>query len=144
MAATHTHRIARLEKGLAATQEMVAAMGAQMTAQDAKLDTLLAAVLGDDKPARVTTKSSPAKDKPRKARKAKAPAKPVTKGSQSRESLSRKDWNRTLTTLAKTRTGKNSGAYKAVIAAWDAVSDMRDAGYTPAEALLELTGFDVR
>lgn len=96
------------------------------------------ALLEDLTKARTTTKSSPVKKavtrKPRKAA-AKAPA----KGAQTRETLSRKDWNRTLTTLAKTQP-KGSGAYALVLASWDEMTEARNAGLTPREALALVIG----
>lgn len=94
------------------------------------------ALLEDLKPARVTTKSSPAR---KATRKAPAKAKAPTKGVQTRETLSRKDWNRTLTTLAKTQP-KGSGAYALVIASWADMTEARDAGLTPREALALVIG----
>lgn len=82
-------------------------------------------------PTKKTTTRKPAK----KATTTKAPA----KGAQTRETLSRKDWNRTLTTLAKTQP-KGSGAYALVLASWDVVTEARDAGMTPREALSLVIG----
>lgn len=109
------------------------AFRAEQTAHNAQI----LALLEDLKPA------APAKPVTRKATKArKAPAKkaaPVTKGTQTRETLSRKDWNRTLTTLAKTQP-KGSGAYALVIASWADMQEARDAGMTPREALALVIG----
>lgn len=76
-----------------------------------------------------TQPAKPAR-KPRKPQ-PKAVAKP-TKGSQTRATLSRKEWNRTLTCKAKLAGGD---AYKRVLAAWDTVSEAREAGMTPDVAL---------
>ena len=56
--------------------------------------------------------------------------------------LSRKDFNRTVTTYAKTRTGKGSGAYALIVANWDEVQTLRASGSTPTE-VLEYFGFEV-
>lgn len=86
---------------------------------------ILAAYEADDTaPAKTARKKTTRKP----ARKAPKP----TKGSQTRETLSRKDWNRTLTCKAKLAGG---GTYKAVLAGWDQVTEARDAGMTPDEAL---------
>lgn len=96
------------------------------------------------------TPAQPAAPKaPRKARKAAQPkaAAPLPKGVRTVRAaggtLSRTEWNRTLTCLAKTRTGKDSGAYKHVLAVWDLVQEARAEGYTPREVLVSL-GYTVR
>lgn len=68
--------------------------------------------------------------------KASEPAKKVTKGASTREVLSRKDWNRTLTAKARLM-GKRDGVsvYSQVIAAWDEVQKSREAGMTPDQVL---------
>lgn len=64
--------------------------------------------------------------------------KPTPKGAQTREVLSRKDWNRTLTAKARLA-GKCACAeksiYSLVVARWDEATRMRDAGVTPDEVL---------
>jgi len=107
--------------------------------------TVLAAIgaLSPATPARVT----PSKGKPRKARKAQPKADaPLPKGVRTVRTaggtLSRKDWNRTVTCYAKTRTGKNSGAYKLIVANWDEVQGLRTSGTTPAE-VLKYFGFEI-
>lgn len=102
----------------------------------------LTAVLNDREQASKTSGKTSGKGKGRKTT-ARKTAKPERKGEQSRETLSRSEWNRTLTTLAKTRTGKNSGAYKTVIAEWNTtVTHYRNEGLTPVEVLTAL-GFTV-
>lgn len=92
--------------------------------------TAILANLTDSAPA-VTAKPSPAKKATRKPAK-KATTKAPTKGSQTRETLSRKDFNRTVTTKARLAGG---ATYKLVIANWDVVSEARDAGMTPDEVI---------
>jgi len=60
----------------------------------------------------------------------------VTKGASTREVLSRKDWNRTLTAKARLM-GKRDGVsvYSLVIDAWDEVQKSREAGMTPDQVL---------
>lgn len=101
--------------------------------------TAILASLTDSSPASVTTKSSPAKKAVTRKPAKKAAAKPAPKGAQTRETLSRKDWNRTLTTLAKTQP-KGSGAYALVLASWSDMQEARDAGMTPREALALVIG----
>ncbi len=117
----------------------VASLGARMGTLEGKLDLLLAAVTDGDAPAKTTRTKTARKAPARKAPAKKAAPKPAAKGAQTRETLSRKDWNRTLTTLAKTQP-KGSGAYKAVLAAWDQATQARDAGMTPQEALALILG----
>lgn len=70
----------------------------------------------------------------------KAAAKP-TKGAQSRETLSRKDWNKTLATkarLAGSRPGKaDESVYSAIMRDWALIQAKREAGITP-DAVLAL------
>ncbi len=114
---TLTARVDALESGMTELRSDVKAILAALTTdQPAK-----------PAPARKTTaRKAPARKAPAK----KAPAKPATKGAQTRETLSRKDWNRTLTAKAKRAGG---GTYKAVLAAWAEVTEMRDQGSTPDE-----------
>ena len=70
----------------------------------------------------------------------KAAPKP-TKGAQTRETLSRKDWNRTLTAKAR-RAGKIQGVsvISIVMAHWAWVQEnARNQGWTPDETLAYLT-----
>lgn len=118
------------------TRVTVASLSARIDTMEALADerhAQIIALLTPEAPAKVT---KPVTRKPRTAAK-KTPAKkakPAPKGAQTRETLSRKDWNRTLTTLAKTQP-KGSGTYAAVLAAWSEVSVWRDQGMTPAEVL---------
>ncbi len=116
----------------------VDALESGMTELRSDVKAILAA-LTTDQPAKPERKTTARKAPARKAPAKKTPAKPALKGAQTRETLSRKDWNRTLTTLAKTQP-KGSGAYKAVLAAWDQASEARDAGMTPQEALALILG----
>lgn len=52
----------------------------------------------------------------------------TTKGSQTRETLSRKEFNRTVTTRAKFAGG---GTYKAILADWAHVRELGTQGVTP-------------
>lgn len=113
------------------TRKTVASAHARIDALDAKLDQILA-VLEAREPAK--TVRAP------KARKAKADPKP-TKGAQTRETLSRTEWNRTLTAKARLAGKYDKGArkgtsvYAFVVAAWDQAQKSREAGMTPDEAL---------
>lgn len=80
-------------------------------------------------PAKTTRKAKPAQA--RKATKKAAP-KVVTKGAQTRETLSRKAWNRTLTAKARFAGGKT---YASVVANWAQAQEAREAGMTPDQAL---------
>lgn len=64
------------------------------------------------------------------------PAKKVTKGSQpvGKGALTRKAWNKTLTTKARLAGGDT---YKRVIAAWAEVQQARTDGYTPDEVIAQ-------
>lgn len=124
---TLTTRVSALEADVAALRAEQAAQTGLLTAIAAKLD------------AGAPAKATPARKAPAKPKARKAAPKPPAKGAQTRETLSRKDWNRTLTTLAKTQP-KGSGAYKAVLDAWDVASEARDAGMTPREALALILG----
>lgn len=79
------------------------------------------------------SETEPAVRKPaaRKAPKKAAVVK-STKGAQTRETLSRKDWNRTLTAKARFAGG---GTYKMILAAWADAQVAREAGFTPDEFL---------
>lgn len=94
---------------------------------------LLTALVPADAPAKKSSTKAPKKAARKVAKK--APAK-VTKGAQTRESLSRKDWNRTLTAKARFAGGQN---YALVLAQWDDAQALRDGGSTPDEALEALT-----
>lgn len=113
------------------TRKTVAGAYARIDALDTKIDQILA-LLEADKPAKPARKTS-AKPKARKAAKPKAP----TKGSQTRETLSRKDFNRTLTAKARLAGGS---AYKELLGAWDEVRKCADAGMTPDEVLAVVLG----
>lgn len=106
----------------------IATTNARIDAMDARLDEVLA-LLRAQAPAK--TVRTPA----RKATSKKAPVAKVTKGAQTREVLSRKDWNRTLTTKARFMGGP---AYKTLLASWDEAQTARDAGMTPDEALASI------
>ena len=83
-------------------------------------------------PAKAPARKAPAKKAPKKA----AP-KPATKGAQTRATLSRKEWNRTLSAKAKFAGGD---AYKRVLGAWEQATEARDAGMTPDEAMTLILG----
>lgn len=129
---THDARIRTLEVEVKGIKVEIADQGTLLRA--------MAAHMGVDtpaKPAKVTSKpaarKAPAKKAPaKKAPAKKAPVAKVTKGVQTRETLSRKDWNRTLTAKAKLAGGDT---YKRVLAAWDDVQALRDSNFTPDEAL---------
>lgn len=114
----------------------VTALESNVTELRSDVKTILALLQGEAPAKPATAPKAPARKAPaRKAAAKKAPAvKAPLKGAQTRETLSRKDWNRTLTTLAKTQP-KGSGAYAKVIAGWEGISAMRDGGFSPAEAL---------
>lgn len=76
-----------------------------------------------------------AKTETRKPAKKVTKAAKVTKGSQTRETLSRKDWNRTLTAKARLAGGDT---YKRTLAQWADVQAARTAGYTPDEVLASI------
>lgn len=80
-------------------------------------------------------KAAKAKPQPKAAAKVVTTA-PAKKGAQTRETLSRKDWNRTLTTKARLagKIGEVS-VYSLVLAAWDRAQAAREAGVTPDEFL---------
>jgi hypothetical protein len=81
-------------------------------------------------PRKATSKVTQPKAAPKPAPKARA-----TKGAQSRETLSRKDWNKTLSTKARFLGGDS---YKRVMGAWVDVQAMRAQGMTPDEVLAQL------
>lgn len=114
------------------TRITVKSLSARVDTLDASLERIegMLALLVADAPAKPQPKAArkPAKRKPAAK---KAPAK-VAKGAQTRESLSRKDWNRTLTAKAKFAGGDT---YKRVLASWADMQEARDNGYTPDEAL---------
>lgn len=74
---------------------------------------------------------------PKAAPRPKVAAKVVTtapaKGAQTRETLSRKDWNRTLTAKARLagKAGTGCSVYSVVVANWDAAKAAQAAGVTP-------------
>lgn len=109
-----------------------AARLASLESDVAEIRTLLHALLDAQAPV-ARAKKSPKKATKKVAKK--APAK-VTKGAQTRESLSRKDWNRTLTAKARFAGGQN---YALVLAQWEDAQALRDGGSTPDEALEALT-----
>lgn len=123
--------VAQVSARVDALESQVSAMADTLS----RIEVLLTA----QAPAKVTT-PAPARKKastPRKAVAKKAPAKvaktaPAPKSAQTRETLSRKDWNRTLTTKARFAGGD---AYKRVTAAWDLATQYRNAGATPEEAM---------
>jgi hypothetical protein len=104
------------------TRVTLASTNARIDTIEAKLDAILAR-LEPTAPARKPAKKTPAK---------KAQAKPATKGAQTRATLSRKDWNRTVTAKARFAGGDT---YKRVLAAWADLQEAREAGMTPDEAL---------
>lgn len=115
---TLTVRVSALESDLRETQAGV---------------NLLLAHFGLDQPAKVTAPKAPAKKAPAKRKPAKkVTAKAPTKGAQTLETLSRKEWNRTLTAKAKLAGGDT---YKRVLADWNLVQSARNAQYTPDQAL---------
>lgn len=122
--------VAQVSARVDALESQVSAMADTLS----RIEVLLTA----QAPAKVTT-PAPARKKTttRKTAAKKAPVAktaPATKGAQTRETLSRKDWNRTLTTKARF-----AGAYAGVLAQWDRAQDMRAAGKTPDEVLDLLT-----
>lgn len=108
------------------TSARLSALEAQQTEILKALEALTATLTG----------AQPAKARTRKAQPKAAP-KPVkvTKGAQTRETLSRKDWNRTLTTKARLAGGDT---YKRVLAQWDRAQELRNSGKTPDEALAQI------
>lgn len=122
MAATHAHRITRLETEVSAIRSDLSEMKAMLTAA---LDPSAKAV---------TQPKADRKPQPKADR-------PATKGAQTRETLSRKDWNRTLTAKAR-RAGKVQGVsvISVVNAHWDFCQEAREVrGWTPDETLAYLT-----
>lgn len=90
--------------------------------------------------AALLTAEEPAKPAVAKTRKAQPKAETkATKGSQTRETLSRKGWNRTLTAKAKLAGKFDDGTsvYAWVLEHWTTVQGYRDAGMTPDQALAE-------
>ena len=128
MAATYAHQIARISRDIEALTGVVAAQGEALNRVLAHLDADAPAKTSRKAAVRPKAAAKPAKRKP--ARKPAAPKAP-TKGSQTRETLSRKEWNRTLTAKARLAGG---GTYKAVLADWDGVQAMRET-HTPDEVL---------
>lgn len=104
---------------------------ARIDALDAKLDAIIAR-LDADAPAKVAPKRT--RKAPAKKAQPKAAPKP-TKGAQTRETLTRKDWNRTLTAKARFAGGDT---YRRVLAQWADAQVAREAGMTPDEALASL------
>lgn len=87
----------------------------------------IALALGVEEPAKAPAKKTTTK----------AVAKPAAKGAQTRETLSRKDWNRTLTAKARLAGKYDNGesVYSWVLANWDEAQVAREAGMTPDEFL---------
>lgn len=104
---------------------------ARLARIEAGLERLIAAQLDPKAPARNATRKVT-----RKVAKPKAVAKP-TKGAQTRETLSRKEWNRTLTAKARLAGRYDTGdsVYAYVLANWDEAQTAREAGMTPDEFL---------
>lgn len=114
---TNTARLAALETAVAAQGEALNRILGLLTA---------------DAPAKTVRK--PAQKTPaKKASKAKVVT--PTKGATAQghgTGMTRKDWNKTLSTKARFAGG---GAYKAVMADWAEMQTLRAAGVTPDEAL---------
>lgn len=83
-------------------------------------------------PAKTTRKAAP-KAAPRPKVAAKVVTTAPAKGAQTRESLSRKEWNRTLTAKARLagKTGTGSSVYSVVLANWADAQEAAKAGVTP-------------
>lgn len=101
---------------------------AQINAIANAVTTAVVAALNVNEPAKQTRTRKPVT---RKAAPKKAAPK-VTKGAQTRETLSRKDWNRTLTAKARFAGGST---YRTVLAQWADAQVAREAGFTPDEFL---------
>ena len=116
----------------------VAALAEAVASMNATLMTLVPVVEGLAQERAKVTAPAPARKKstPKKAAAKKVAPKPAPKGAQSVETLSRKDWNRTLTTKARFAGGD---AYKRVLDGWAIAQDMRAKGATPDAALEALT-----
>ena len=123
--------VAQVASDVAALAEVVASMNNTLMTLVPVVESLASA------PAKVTA-PAPARKKttPQKAAAKKVAPKPAPKGAQSVETLSRKDWNRTLTTKARFAGGD---AYKRVLDGWAIAQDMRAKGATPDAALEALT-----
>lgn len=121
------------------TRVTVASTNARIDALEAAIASLTKAVLAGQAhaavpvKARTTRKASP---KAPKVTQPKADLKP-TKGAQSRETLSRKDWNRTLTAKARLagKTADGCSVYADVTDDWARVQVLRAQGATPDEVL---------
>ena len=126
--------VAQVATDVAALAEAVASMNATLMTLVPVVESLAQERAKVTAPAPAQKKSSTKAAKKPAARKA-AP-KPAPKGAQSVETLSRKDWNRTLTTKARFTGGD---AYKRVLDGWAIAQDMRAKGATPDAALEALT-----
>lgn len=104
----------------------------------AEITAVVISVLDErEKAAQAPAKKAPAKRRTRKA----APKKAAPKRTeQPKADLGRKGWNRALTASARAAGKCDCGAsvYAAVLANWDAAQAMRDAGLSPAQALMDL------
>ena len=106
----------------------MAANDARMDRIEASLESLVAAQLTGKARNRKAEPKAPATKKAQ-----------VTKGAQTRETLSRKDWNRTLTAKARLAGKYDCGTsvYAYVLANWDEAQVAREAGMTPDEFLAQ-------
>lgn len=130
MAATHAHQIARISREVSELRSVVEANNEALARLIAHIDADAPAKTSRKAAVRPKAAAKPAKRKP--ARKPAAPKAP-TKGIQTRETLSRKEWNRTLTAKARLAGGD---AYKRVLAQWDTLAEARETlGMTPDMAL---------
>jgi hypothetical protein len=110
------------------------ALSADVRALSASVQALVTAL--DPK---APAKADAPKAQARKPRAKKATPKPAPKGAQTRETLSRKDWNRTLTAKARLAGRYDTGdsVYAYVLANWDEAQQAREAGMTPDQFLAQ-------
>ena len=120
---------------VAAVAQDVAAIRTEVSALTDAVKALTALVTAES-PAKVTARKPAKKTAP--AKKA-APVKVAapTKGSQTRETLTRKQWNATLSAKARFSGGST---YKDALARWSEIQDLRNNGATPDEALFAISG----
>lgn len=113
----------------------LASVTARVDAQDLRLDRIEGLLIT------LVERTAPAVQTPAKPKAPKAKAAPKaapTKGAQTRETLSRKDWNRTLTAKARLAGTCNCGAdsvYRLATLNWDLIQGYRNEGMTPDQAL---------
>ena len=127
--------VAQVATDVAALAEAVASMNATLMTLVPVVESLAQERAKVTAPAPARKKTTPKKPAAKKVAPKPAP-KPAPKGAQSVETLSRRDWNRTLTTKARFAGGD---AYKRVLDGWAIAQDMRAKGATPDAALEALT-----